>query len=211
MNGNLQVLQYCQSMSVRTIILDGEPWWVLTDVCKAIGIDTSKLKQIADRLDEDEKGRYKIPTPGGVQESWIVNEFGLYSVILRSNKPEAKAFKRWITHEVLPSIRRTGSYSAGPRLNDENGVSKNYTIGGPHLRKTALQFMLTLQQLEMGGEVQITNLKLMELMNFGAEQTLRTARNELLQAGYIEYTPGVKGKPGTYKLHKIKPLLKALP
>ena len=209
MNGNLQVFQYCQSTEVRMVMRGDEPWWVLADVCRVL--ELKEPHRVAARLDEDEKGSHLVTTLGGPQEMTIINESGLYSVILRSNKPEAKAFKRWITHEVLPSIRRTGSYSTGPRPNDENGVSKNYTIGGPHLRKTALQFMLTLQQLEMGGEVQITNLKLMELMNFGAEQTLRTARNELLQAGYIEYTPGVKGKPGTYKLHKIKPLLKALP
>lgn len=66
--------------------------------------------KVAERLDEDEKGRNLIPTLGGPQEMTIINEMGLYSVILRSDKPEAKEFKRWITHEVLPTIRKTGGY-----------------------------------------------------------------------------------------------------
>ena len=73
-------------------------------------LDLGSPHKVADRLDDDEKGRTSIPTLGGIQQMTIVNEPGLYSVILRSDKPEAKAFKRWITHEVIPAIRKTGSY-----------------------------------------------------------------------------------------------------
>lgn len=87
---------------------DGIPWWVAKDVCKILGLeDTHKVVK---RLDNDEKGRKIIPTPGGDQEMWIINEPGLYSLMLRSNKPEAKQFKKWITHDVLPTIRKTGKY-----------------------------------------------------------------------------------------------------
>ena len=99
--------------NVRTVEMNGELWFVLKDVCEVLEMDTSQLKKIADRLEPDEKGRKQITTPGGAQESWIVNESGLYNVILRSDKPEAKPFRKWVTGEVLPSIRKTGGYIAG--------------------------------------------------------------------------------------------------
>jgi prophage antirepressor-like protein len=86
----------------------GQPWFVAADVCAALELPETH-KAIA-RLDDDEKGRNSIPTPGGQQEMSVVNESGLYNLVLGSRKPEAKRFKRWITHEVLPSIRKTGSY-----------------------------------------------------------------------------------------------------
>ena len=96
------------SHEIRTIEKDGEPWWVLSDVCKVL--ELSSPHKIADRLDTDEKGRNLIPTPGGSQEMTIINESGLYSVILRSDKPQAKPFRKWVTSEVLPTIRRHGAY-----------------------------------------------------------------------------------------------------
>src|SRR6266705_3742024 len=84
----------------------GQPWWPAKGPCDVLG-----LKDVSDaieRLDDDEKGKVSIPTPGGWQEVWCINEAGLYSLILGSRKPEAKAFKRWITHEVLPALRKTG-------------------------------------------------------------------------------------------------------
>jgi len=89
----------------------GQPWFVAADVCAALELpDTHKAFA---RLDDDEKGRNSIPTPGGQQDMSVVNESGLYNLVLGSRKPEAKRFKRWITHEVLPSIRKTGSYASG--------------------------------------------------------------------------------------------------
>lgn len=104
---NLQVFNY-NGNEVRTIQKDGEPWWVLKDVCEVLGL--SSPHKVFDRLDEDEKGRNQIPTPGGEQEMTVVNESGLYNVILRSDKPEAKPFRKWVTSEVLPSIRKHGAY-----------------------------------------------------------------------------------------------------
>lgn len=95
---------------VRTIIKNGSPWFVLKDVCDILEMDTKQIKKVADRLDDDEKGRNQITTHGGMQESWIINESGLYSVILRSDKPNAKPFRKWVTSEVLPTIRTTGQY-----------------------------------------------------------------------------------------------------
>jgi hypothetical protein len=85
----------------------GVPWFVAADVCGALGIGAEQTR----RLDDDERSTTAISTPGGTQSMTTVNEPGLYSLILGSRKPEAKRFKRWVTHEVLPAIRRTGSYS----------------------------------------------------------------------------------------------------
>lgn len=104
---NLQVFNYNGS-EVRTIQKNGETWWVLKDVCAVLGL--SSPHKVFDRLDEDEKGRNQIPTLGGEQEMTVVNESGLYNVILRSDKPEAKPFRKWVTSEVLPSIRKHGAY-----------------------------------------------------------------------------------------------------
>lgn len=105
----IQIFNY-NSNEVRTVQRDGEPWFVLKDVCQVLGMDTTQLKKVADRLDPDEKGRTQITTPGGEQETWIINESGLYNVILRSDKPDAKPFRKWVTSEVLPSIRKHGAY-----------------------------------------------------------------------------------------------------
>ena len=115
MANEIQIFTSEQFGQVRTVLIEGAPWFVAVDVCRALELpDTHK---VVGRLDDDEKGRNSIPTPGGVQEMWIVNEPGLYSLVLGSRKPQAKVFKRWITHEVIPSIRKHGAYMTEPLLN----------------------------------------------------------------------------------------------
>jgi prophage antirepressor-like protein len=98
------------SYQVRVITdAQGVPWFVAADVCNALDLGNSRMAM--ERLDDDEKSTELIPTPGGTQSLTTVNEPGLYSLIFGSRKPEARAFKRWVTHEVLPTIRKTGSYS----------------------------------------------------------------------------------------------------
>lgn len=105
----LQIFNY-HDTPLRTVEKDGELWWVLKDVCTALGI--SDHITVAKRLDPDEVGRAQvIDGKGRSQLTTITNEPGLYKVILRSDKPDAKDLMRFVTHEVLPSIRRTGSYS----------------------------------------------------------------------------------------------------
>lgn len=87
---------------------DGEPMFVAKDVCAALGLGNSR--QALSRLDDDEKGVISTDTPGGEQQMQAVNEAGLYVLVLSSRKPEARAFKRWVTHEVLPALRRDGGY-----------------------------------------------------------------------------------------------------
>lgn len=105
------IYRYDESKPVRTLNLNGEPWFVLRDVCEVLGLGNSRM--VADRLDEDEKGVSQIDTLGGVQNATIISESGLYNVILRSDKPEAKPFRKWVTAVVLPSIRKNGGYIAG--------------------------------------------------------------------------------------------------
>lgn len=97
---------------VRTFVLNGVPYLVAKDVCSIL--DISNHKDAVSRLDDDEKLRSVIPTPGQTRKVILVNESGLYHLIFQSRKPEAKAFRKWVTSEVLPELRRTGSYAALP-------------------------------------------------------------------------------------------------
>ena len=104
----LQVFNYNQKQ-VRTVQIDGETWFVLKDVCVVLGITDHKV--VARRLEEDEVCQIPLTDSlGRTQETTVINESGLYNVILRSDKPEAKPFRKWVTSEVLPSIRKTGGY-----------------------------------------------------------------------------------------------------
>lgn len=114
---DLQIFRNAQFGQVRIIDQDGEPWFVAKDVCDTLELDN--VTEALRGLDEDEKAEFSIAeiSSNGVEQGRkriIINEHGLYSLIFRSRKPEAKAFKRWITHEVIPSIRKTGGYSLNP-------------------------------------------------------------------------------------------------
>lgn len=111
----LQIFEY-HSAEIRTVTKNGEPWFVAADVCAVLCIGNSRMA--TGRLDADEKGVSQIDTPGGRQDVTIINESGLYSLILRSDKPEAKQFKKWVTSIVLPTIRRTGGYTVAPSLSE---------------------------------------------------------------------------------------------
>lgn len=101
---------------VRTITQNGEPWFVLADVCKVLEIANPRNAKA--RLDEADKGVCSMDTLGGKQQLSIVNESGLYDVILDSRKPEAKEFRRWITSEVIPSIRKHGAYLTSEKIEE---------------------------------------------------------------------------------------------
>ena len=105
MENNMQIFQNEKFGKIRTLNLDGEPWFVAVDVC--IALDLSNPTIAVSRLDEDERAKFNLGRQG---DATIVNEPGLYTLVLGSRKPEAKAFKRWITHEVIPAIRKHGAY-----------------------------------------------------------------------------------------------------
>lgn len=102
-----------QSHQVRIVTRNGEPWFVASDVCNALGYSNTS-KAVGDHLDADERASEMVPTPNaplGVPTN-IISESGLYALVLRSRKPEARKFAKWVTSEVLPAIRKTGAYSA---------------------------------------------------------------------------------------------------
>lgn len=136
-----------EGIGIRTVEIDGEPWWVLKDVC--IPLELSSPHKVAARLDDDEKGRSLIPTLGGSQQLTVINESGLYAVILRSDKPQAKAFRKWITSEVLPQIRKTGQY----KRQEPEEKAHSYMIDDKVLRaqrwvEETQEWLLTVRTLE---------------------------------------------------------------
>ena len=122
----LSVILHPDFGTVRNVVIKGEPWFVAKDVCDVLGLKNSR--DTMSSLDEDEKGVAISDTPGGKQSVAIINESGLYSLILKSRKPEAKAFKKWVTSEVLPSIRKYGYYiSPGSELSrkERNAIERS--------------------------------------------------------------------------------------
>ncbi len=109
---------------VRTLTIKNEPWFVLKDICTALEVSRS---HITDKLEKDEVNQIPLTdSMGREQKTTVINESGMYAVILRSDKPKARAFRKWITSEVLPSIRKTGAYS----LNGNDEYSKKSTSVG---------------------------------------------------------------------------------
>lgn len=114
MEDKIQVFKNAEFGSVRTIELDGEPWFVGKDVATALGY-TNPRDALSKRVDAEDKGVANCDTLGGEQQVAVINESGLYSLILSSKLPKAKEFKHWITAEVLPNIRKNGGYMAGQK------------------------------------------------------------------------------------------------
>jgi len=111
---NLQIFSNREFGNIRTVTIDGEPWFVGKDIAEALGYGKGKSlnNAVATHVDEEDKGVTEMMTPGGKQNLIIINESGLYSLILSSKLPNAKKFKRWVTGEVLPAIRKSGHYEA---------------------------------------------------------------------------------------------------
>jgi len=136
----LQKVFNYSDIEVRTVIKDGEPWFVAKDVCNVLELDN--VTRAIERLDEDEKGLTSIQTLGGQQEVNMVTESGLYNLIFTSRKEEAKQFRRWVTNEVLPSIRKTGRYEL-PASTKQLQIKLDYITGDsinktPEQRKNAI-------------------------------------------------------------------------
>lgn len=113
----LSVFSFQENHPIRVVLVNGEPWFVAADVCKAL--DIADNRAAVRKLDDDEKGGYSLPTPGGVQSVGIVNESGLYTLILRCRDAvkqgtTAWRFRKWVTNEVLPAIRKSGEYNYDP-------------------------------------------------------------------------------------------------
>lgn len=118
MSSALELFSYAGA-NLRTAMIDGEAWFVSADVLSILELSRSSIAL----LDDDERGVHSMDTPSGPQDMSVISEAGLFSLILRSRKPEAKKFKRWITHDVLPKIRQTGSYSGAVDLRNDDHVA----------------------------------------------------------------------------------------
>ena len=106
---NLQIFNNPEFGDIRTVKIDGEPWFVGKDIAEALGYE-KPTDAVRKRVDYEDRGSSKMETPSGKQDMTIINESGLYSLILSSKLPNARKFKRWVTSEVLPAIRKTGHY-----------------------------------------------------------------------------------------------------
>nr|DAE89921.1 MAG TPA: hypothetical protein [Caudoviricetes sp.] len=114
LSGQAKVFTFnASNQNIRVQMKDGEPWFVAKDVCDALEIENNR--NATARLDDDEKGVSIVRTSSGDQQMTIVNESGLYNLIFQSRKPEAKAFRKWVTSEVLPTLRKTGRYELKPQ------------------------------------------------------------------------------------------------
>lgn len=136
---NLTPFNYADH-EVRVITINGEPWFVLSDLARALGI--VGVGRLASRLDEDVRQTHTLPTAGGPQATTIVSEAGMYEVVIRSDKPEAIAFRRWITSEVLPAIRKTGGYGTAPALTEDQIVRQALAITHRDLEAAKAQLEL---------------------------------------------------------------------
>lgn len=135
---------------VRSITADDEIWFALVDVCKILELSNSR--RVAQRLDEDERRNFKLPRQG---DTWFVNEPGLYHVILTSKSEKAVPFRRWVTHEVLPSIRKQGFYSTIPDQELIDLLVKRQTENHTFLREAAvdLKSKKALEQLSQDAQL----------------------------------------------------------
>ena len=145
----IKVFEHEKFGQVRTVEKEGEPWFVAVDVCRAL--EHSNVSVALDRLDEDERSKFNLGRQG---DTWCVNEPGLYSLVLGSRKPEAKAFKRWITHDVIPSIRKHGAYMTPQTIEDlimnpDSIIQLATTLKQEREKRVALEETVSVQQQQI--------------------------------------------------------------
>lgn len=159
--GELQLFSFANSdrdVQIRVKMLEDEPWFVAKDVCNVLGLVNSRKATMS--LDEDEKRGLLIVTPSGTQTMTSISESGLYSLIFQSRKPEAKAFRKWVTSEVLPTLRKTGRYSVC-----ETSAKQNYEKNFGQFLDLRGEVYRT--ELLMGREVRIVRYEDMEYYSLG--------------------------------------------
>ena len=145
----LQVFHNDEFGSVRTLTINGEPYFIGRDVADILGYSNSR-KALADHVDDEDKGVTKCDTLGGTQELTVINESGLYSLILSSKLPAAKRFKRWVTAEVLPSIRRHGMYAIDEIIaNPDLGIAALQALKAEREKRIALTAQVAMQSQQI--------------------------------------------------------------
>lgn len=166
-----------ENQPFRFLEMQGETWWVLKDICQFLEIENHK--DVPKRLEEDEVGRFEITHPQSPNkkiEMICVNESGLYSVILRSDKPKAKEFRRWVTHEVLPEIHKTGKYSS---------IKAEKILNDSRLTAQAKAIFMYLSSCAEGKSEFITNRsKVLHDLNMGSDM-YKNHLGKLKSFGYV--------------------------
>lgn len=188
---------------VRHMDIDGDPWWVLKDVCCILGL--SSTKWTANRLDEDEVSlTHLVDARGCKQRTYIINESGLYSVLLRSDKPEAKPFKRWVTHEVLPSIRKTGQYAMHQAAGQRSAVKVATKLVDFECWPSIAEVAKASEIFKTEVEKRIADTKLPQGSTFYMSEAtlLRCALSEVWRQGKIWY----KHHPNVAEIGEASPI-----
>ncbi|QWH26555.1 phage antirepressor Ant (plasmid) [Bacillus mycoides] len=219
----LQVFNNEEFGQVRTVVQGEDVWFVAQDVCDVLGIN--KQRDAYSRLDEDERGSVLVDTLGGQQNVNAINESGLYSLILRSRKPQAKSFKKWVTSEVLPSIRKHGAYMTDQVL-EQAVTNPDFAIGLLTKLKEEKEKLAAAQQQIMQQQPLVTfaeacmqsdkSLKVSEVAKLAAKHNIKIGQRQLfaklrewnlmfkqsteptqpaVEKGYFEIAQGVKQKP----------------
>lgn len=219
----LQVFNNEEFGQVRTVVQGEDVWFVAKDVCDVLGIN--KQRDAYSRLDEDERGSVLVDTLGGQQNMNAINESGLYSLILRSRKPQAKAFKKWVTSEVLPSIRKHGAYMTDQVL-EQAVTNPDFAIGLLTKLKEEKEKLAAAQQQIVQQQPLVTfaeacmqsneSLKVSEVAKLAAKHGIKIGQRQLfaklrewnlifkrsteptqpaVEKGYFEIAQGVKQKP----------------
>ncbi|PHF89961.1 phage antirepressor [Bacillus wiedmannii] len=219
----LQVFNNEEFGQVRTVKQGEDVWFVAKDVSDILGF--SEASAMTRTLDEDEKGLHNIQTIQGVQKLAVINESGLYSAILRSRKPQAKAFKKWVTSEVLPSIRKHGAYMTDQVL-EQAVTNPDFAIGLLTKLKEEKEKLVAAQQQIVQQQPLVTfaeacmqsnaSLKVSEVAKLAAKHNVKVGQRQLfaklrewnlifkrsteptqsaVEKGYFEIVQGVKQKP----------------
>ncbi len=158
--------------TVRTVVIDGEPWFVLADLCRVL--DLTNPTMVADRLESDALSTAEvIDSMGRTQQARIVSESGMYEVIFLSRKPEARLFRRWVTAEVIPSIRKTGAYATQPALTEDELIHRALEVSA---RRVA---QLTEKVAELEPKAQVAA----KLLDAEGDLSVRDAAQALTRAG----------------------------
>lgn len=165
MANELQIFENADFGKVRTMVKDGEPYFVGKDVANILGYTNSR-KAIGDHVDEEDKGVTKCDTLGGVQELTVINESGLYSLILSSKLPTAKKFKRWVTSEVLPAIRKTGGYPVPKERSEYKAQEIKARMLNARVRESN-QYLKIASQIDIPEYRYILQAKAAEALNGG--------------------------------------------
>ena len=151
MSNELQIYKFAPGMNLRTVVIDGEPWFVAKDVCASLGFrDASNATR---GLSSDKKTTGKVSTLGGSQSQTLISESGFYMLIFRSNKPEARQFTHWVTSVVLPAIRKDGGYVMGEEKVATGEMSMDDTIAKVTLMVETKMRRLALERASVAGEL----------------------------------------------------------